>query len=40
VTAGFEFDVAVRFDVDRLETVVEGGGAVRIGPLSLVELLA
>jgi uncharacterized protein (TIGR02217 family) len=39
VRAGFEYDVGVRFDVDRLETVVEGGGAVRLGPLSLVELI-
>ena len=39
VTAGFAFDVAVRFDMDRLETVVEGGGAIRLGPLSVVELL-
>lgn len=39
VTAGFVFDVPVRFDMDRLETVVEGGGAIRLGPLSVVELL-
>lgn len=39
VTAGFEFDVAVRFDMDRLETVIEGGGAIRLGPVSVIELL-
>lgn len=39
VTAGFVFDVAVRFDMDRLETVIEGGGAIRLGPVSVIELL-
>ena len=39
VTAGFTFDAPVRFDMDRLETVIEGGGAIRLGPTSVVELL-
>ncbi len=39
VTAGFVFDVPVRFDMDRLETVMDGGGAIRLGQLSVVEML-
>lgn len=38
VTAGFAFDVPVRFDVERLELSAEGADLMRIGPLSLVEI--
>lgn len=39
LTAGFVFDVPVRFDADRLETVIDGGNAIRLGPLGVVEIL-
>jgi uncharacterized protein (TIGR02217 family) len=39
VTAGFEFDIPVRFDGARLETSLEGADAVRIGPLAVIELV-
>lgn len=38
VKAGFAFDAAVRFDVERLELSAEGADLMRIGPLSLVEI--
>ena len=39
VTAGFAFDVPVRFDVDRLEVVVEAADVVRVEAAPLVEVL-
>ncbi len=39
VTAGFEFDCAVRFETDRLESVVEAIGAGRVVSIGLVELI-
>lgn len=39
VTAGFAFDVAVRFDVDRLEMSAEGAELMRVGALGLVEVV-
>lgn len=39
VTAGFEFDCAVRFESDRLESVVEAFGVGRVVSVSLVELI-
>lgn len=39
VTAGFVFDVPVRFDTDRLETSLEAFGAGRAGQVPIVELL-
>ncbi len=39
VTAGFEFDCAVRFENDRLEGVVEAFGAGRVVSVGLVELI-
>jgi uncharacterized protein (TIGR02217 family) len=38
LTAGFEFDTPVRFDVDRLELSLEGHDAARITRASLVEI--
>lgn len=38
VTAGFEFEVPVRFDVERLEVAAEGADLMRVGALSLVEI--
>jgi uncharacterized protein (TIGR02217 family) len=38
LTAGFEFDTPVRFDVDRLEVSLEGHDAARITRASLVEI--
>ena len=39
VTAGFVFDVPVRFDTDRMETSLEAFGAGRAGQVPIVELL-
>ena len=39
VTAGFEFDVPVRFDADRLELALVGHDAVRVVRAPLVELV-
>lgn len=39
VTAGFLFDVPVRFDTDRLETSLEAFGAGRAGQVPILELL-
>ncbi|MDJ0920551.1 MAG: DUF2460 domain-containing protein [Henriciella sp.] len=39
ITAGFEFDCAVRFDADRLDGVIEGFDHGRIVNVDLVELL-
>jgi uncharacterized protein (TIGR02217 family) len=38
VTAGFEFDTPVRFDVDRLDMSLVGHGAVRVVRAPLVEI--
>jgi uncharacterized protein (TIGR02217 family) len=38
VTAGFEFDVPVRFDVDRIETSVSGFQAGEIPSVPVVEV--
>lgn len=38
VSAGFEFDCAVRFDTDRLEGVIEGFDAGRLVSVGLLEL--
>jgi uncharacterized protein (TIGR02217 family) len=38
LTAGFEFDVAVRFDADRLEMTLVGHDAVRVVHAPLVEI--
>ncbi len=38
VTAGFAFDVPVRFDVERLEVSVEGVDVVRVGDAPLIEV--
>lgn len=38
VTAGFEFDTPVRFDVDRLDMALVGHGAVRVVRAPLVEI--
>jgi uncharacterized protein (TIGR02217 family) len=38
VTAGFEFDTPVRFDVDRLDVTLEGFGAGRVTACALVEV--
>lgn len=40
VTAGFVFDVPVRFDTDRLETSLDGYGAGRAVQVPIVELLS
>ena len=39
VSAGFEFDCAVRFEQDRLEGVVEAFGAGRVVSVGLIELI-
>ena len=39
ITAGFLFDVPVRFDSDQLETSIEAFGAGRAGQVPIVELL-
>jgi uncharacterized protein (TIGR02217 family) len=39
VTAGYRFDAEVRFDVDALDLSIEAFDAVRIGRLSLVEIV-
>ncbi|RYC26848.1 DUF2460 domain-containing protein [Ciceribacter ferrooxidans] len=39
VTAGFEFDVPVRFDIDRIEVNLEAFNAGRIPAIPLVEVL-
>ncbi len=38
VTAGFEFDTPVRFDIDRLDLQMEGFAAARITACPLVEV--
>ncbi|MDP3735832.1 MAG: DUF2460 domain-containing protein [Hyphomonadaceae bacterium] len=38
LTAGFEFDVPVRFDADRLDVALEGHDAVRVMRAPLVEI--
>lgn len=38
VTAGFEFDTPVRFDLDRLDVTLEGFAAARISACALVEV--
>jgi uncharacterized protein (TIGR02217 family) len=38
LTAGFEFDVPVRFDTDRLEVALEGHDAVRVLRAAVVEI--
>jgi uncharacterized protein (TIGR02217 family) len=38
LTAGFEFDVPVRFDADRLEVALIGHDAVRVTRAPLVEI--
>ncbi|WP_297516165.1 DUF2460 domain-containing protein [uncultured Caulobacter sp.] len=38
VTAGFEFDTPVRFDVDRLDVTLEGFAAGRVSACALVEV--
>jgi uncharacterized protein (TIGR02217 family) len=38
VTAGFEFDTPVRFDLDRLDVTLEGFGAARVAACALVEV--
>jgi uncharacterized protein (TIGR02217 family) len=38
LTAGFEFDVPVRFDADRLEVALEGHDAARVKRAPLVEI--
>jgi uncharacterized protein (TIGR02217 family) len=40
VTAGFEFDTPVRFDIDRLDLTLEGFAAARIVACPLVEVRA
>lgn len=40
LTAGFEFDCAVRFDSDQIQTVIDAYGAGRIVTLSIIELPA
>lgn len=39
LTAGFEFDVAVRFDIDRIETVLDDFKAFQLRDIPLVEVL-
>jgi len=39
ITAGFEFDVPVRFDTDRLDIAYEDFGALQISDIPLVEVL-
>ncbi|MFZ0267161.1 phage distal tail protein, Rcc01695 family, partial [Caulobacter sp.] len=38
VTAGFEFDVPVRFDGERIDLTMEGFNAARVGAVALVEV--
>ena len=38
VTAGFQFDVPVRFDSDRVDVTLESFEAVRIAALPLIEI--
>lgn len=38
LTAGFEFDVPVRFDADRLDVALEGHDAARVMRAPLVEI--
>lgn len=38
VTAGFEFDVPVRFDGDRIDVTLESFNAARVGAVALVEV--
>lgn len=38
VTAGFEFDTPVRFDLDRLDVTMEGFAAARVAACALVEV--
>jgi uncharacterized protein (TIGR02217 family) len=38
VTAGFEFDTPVRFDLDRLDVTLEGFAAARVAACTLVEV--
>jgi uncharacterized protein (TIGR02217 family) len=38
VTAGFEFDVPVRFDTDRIEVTLESFGAGRVAAVPLIEV--
>jgi uncharacterized protein (TIGR02217 family) len=38
VTAGFEFDTPVRFDLDRLDVTLEGFAAARVAACALVEV--
>ncbi len=38
VTAGFRFDVPVRFDSDRIETTLESFEAGRMAPVALIEI--
>ena len=38
VTAGFEFDVPVRFDSDRIDVTLESFNAARLGAVALVEV--
>lgn len=40
VTAGFEFDTPVRFDVDRLDVTLESFDAARVSAFSLIEVRA
>jgi uncharacterized protein (TIGR02217 family) len=40
LTAGFEFDVSVRFDADRLEVALAGHDVVRVMHAPLAEILA
>ncbi len=39
ISAGFEFDCAVRFESDQMQAVVEAFGAGRVASLALVELI-
>ncbi len=39
VSAGFEFDLPARFDMDRLDTALHAPDAARLGPVAIVELL-
>lgn len=38
ITAGFEFDVPVRFDGDRIDVTLESFNAARVGAVALVEV--
>lgn len=39
ISAGFEFDCAVRFDSDHIQAVIEAFGAGRVASISLIELV-